>query len=310
MNLRGFDLNLLRSLDALLSERSVTRAADRVFVSQPTMSGALQRLREYFADQLLIRVGREMELTPLAKSLVRPVHEVLQNIQSTLEIRPSFDPATVKRVFRLAMTDYAAVILMPEVQRHLATSAPYISCAIEPLTEAYYDHLASGDIDFVVAAGNWRLFGTTEPGTEIRSDLLFSDSFVCVVDRDHPSVTDSLSLDEYRRLPHHVVRLGPGTESLIEHAWKVAELDIKVATTSGSFLLCVCLIPKTPVVATTQKRLADLLAASLPLKVVACPVPVPALHESLVWHVRNEFDPGHEFMRGVFAEAAAQLRGH
>ena len=309
MNLRRFDFNLLRSLDALLSERSVTRAADRVFVSQPTMSGALQRLREYFEDQLLVRVGRDMELTPLAKSLVRPVHDVLQNIQSALEIRPTFDPATVKRVFKLAMTDYAAVILMPAVQKHLAQSAPYISCAIEPLTESHYDHLASGDIDFVVAAGNWRLFGASEPGNEFCSELLFSDSFVCVVDRHHPTVGDTLSLDEYRCLPHHLVRLGPGTESLIEHAWKVAELDMKVAATSGSFLLSVCLIPSTPVVATTQKRLANLLAASLPLKIVPCPVPVPALHESLVWHVRNEFDPGHEFMRRVFAEAATQLRG-
>ena len=308
MNLRAFDLNLLRSLDALLSERSVTRAADRVFVSQPTMSGALQRLREYFEDQLLIRVGREMELTPLAKSLVGPVHEVLQNIQSTLEIRPSFDPTTVKRVFRMAMTDYAAVILMPSELHRLAQLAPYISCDIQPLTEAIYNNLASGDIDFVVAGGNWRLFGGPEPGAEIRSELLYSDIFVCVVDRDHPTVTDSLSLEDYRRLPHQLVRLGPGTESLIEHAWKVAELDMKVATTTGSFLLSVCLIPSTPVVATTQKRLANLLAASLPLKVVPCPVAVPALHESLMWHARNEFDPGHEFMRGVFGAAAAQLR--
>jgi LysR family transcriptional regulator, nod-box dependent transcriptional activator len=309
MNLRGFDLNLLRSLDALLSERSVTRAADRVFVSQPTMSGALQRLREYFADQLLIRVGREMELTPLARSLAGPVHEVLQNIQATLEIRPSFDPATVKRVFRVAMTDYAAVILMPLVLQRLAQLAPYISCDIEPLTEAIYNNLASGDTDFVIAGGNWRLFGGPEPSAEIRSELLFSDSFVCVVDRNHPTVNDTLTLDEYRRLPHQLVRLGPGTESLIEHAWKVAELDMKVATTTGSFLLCICLIPGTPVVATTQKRLAQLLAAALPLKIVPCPVAVPALHEALMWHARNEFDPGHEFMRGVFAEAAAHLRG-
>ena len=121
-------------------------------------------------------------------------------------------------------------------------------------------------------------------------------------------MTDSLSLEDYRRLPHQLVRLGPGTESLIEHAWKVAELDMKVATTTGSFLLSVCLIPSTPVVATTQKRLANLLAASLPLKVIPCPVAVPALHESLMWHARNEFDPGHEFMRGVFGAAAAQLR--
>src|SRR5260221_12475121 len=115
MNLKSFDLNLLRSLDALLSERSVTRAADRVCVSQPTMSGSLQRLREYFEDQLLIRVGRAMELTPLARSLVGSVRDVLQSIQSTLDIKQGFDPATSNLTFLMSMSGYESVEHMPLV---------------------------------------------------------------------------------------------------------------------------------------------------------------------------------------------------
>jgi len=309
MNLKSFDLNLLRSLDALLSERSVTRAADRVCVSQPTMSGSLQRLREYFEDQLLIRVGREMELTPLARSLVASVRDVLQSIQSTLDIRPSFDPATAKRTFSMSMSDYAAVMLMPLVLERLAKEAPYISCSIEPLSDAYFDRLSSGDADFSVAAGNWRLFGADEPGSEIKSEPLFSDTFVCIVAKNHPAIDSEITLEDYRRLPHILVRLGPGVESLIEHAWKIEELDLKVAATMGSFFTSIFMLLGTPLIATVQKRLAELVATSLPLKILPCPVAVPALHESISWHVRHEFDPGHQYMRAVFADAAAALRG-
>jgi DNA-binding transcriptional LysR family regulator len=308
MNLKSFDLNLLRSLDALLSERSVTRAADRVCVSQPTMSGSLQRLREYFEDQLLIRVGREMELTPLARSLVGSVRDVLQSIQSTLDIKPSFEPATAKRTFSMSMSDYAAVMLMPLVLERLAKEAPYISCSIEPLSDEYFDRLSSGDMDFSVAAGNWRLFGADEPGSEIKSELLFSDTFVCIVAKNHPAIDTQITLDDYKRLSHVLVRLGPGVESLIEHAWKIEELDLKIAATMGSFFTSIFMLLGTPLIATVQKRLAELVATSLPLKTLPCPVTVPALHESIFWHVRHEFDPGHQYMRAVFADAAATLR--
>jgi DNA-binding transcriptional LysR family regulator len=308
MNLKNFDLNLLRSLEALLTERSVTRAADRVCVSQPTMSGSLQRLRDYFEDQLLIRVGREMELTPLAKSLVGGVRDVLHSIQTTLEIKPSFDPGTARRTFTVSISDYATVILMPFVLKRLAEQAPYISCVIEPLTEAYVDRLASGESDFYIAAGNWRLFGAREPGVEIKTEPLFADTFVCMVDKSHPSIGEQISLEDYKRLPHLLVRLAPGVESMIEHAWKLSELDLKVTATLGGFFTSIFLLLGTPLIATTQRRLAQLLAAILPLKILRCPVEIPTLHESLSWHVRHEFDPGHQYMRRVFAEAAAPLR--
>ena len=308
MNIKSFDLNLLRSLDALLSERSVTRAADRVCVSQPAMSGALQRLREYFEDQLLIRVGREMELTPLAKSMVTSVRDVLHDIQVTLETKPTFDPTTAKRTFSVSMSDYVTFVLMPLVLKRLVAQAPYMTCHIEPLNEACFNRLDSGESDFCVAADRWRLFGDNEPSTQIRSEPLFSDSFVCIVDKDHPTVTDHISLEDFKRLPHNLVRIGRGVESITEHAWKVAGLDLNIAATAPSFCTSIFMLPGTPVVATTQRRLANVFAASLPLKIVPCPVEVPSLHEALAWHERHEFDPGHQYMRRVFADAAAQLK--
>jgi LysR family transcriptional regulator, nod-box dependent transcriptional activator len=308
MNFKTFDLNLLRSLDALLSERSVTRAADRVCVSQPAMSGSLQRLRDYFEDQLLIRVGREMELTPLAKSMVTSVRDVLHSIQVTLEVKPSFDPTTARRTFTASMSDYVAFVLMPLVLRRLVVQAPYMSCHVEPLNEGCFNRLDTGESDFCVATDRWRLFGENEPSAEIRSEPLFSDSFVCIVDRDHPTVTDHISLEDFKRLPHAVVRIGRGVESIVEHAWKVANLDLNIAAAAPSFCTSIFMVPGTPIVATTQERLAIAFAASLPLKIVPCPIEVPTLHEAVAWHVRHEFDPGHQYMRRIFAEAAAELR--
>jgi LysR family nod box-dependent transcriptional activator len=307
MNIKSFDLNLLRSLDALLSERSVTRAAERMCVSQPAMSGALQRLREYFEDQLLIRIGREMELTPLAISMVASVRDVLHGIQVTLEARPSFDPMTAKRSFRASMSDYVAVVLMPHVLRRLVTQAPYMSCQVEHLNEGSFNRLDSGESDFCIASNRWTLFGSNEPGDDIQTEPLFSDNFVCVVDKDHPAVTDHISLEDFKRLPHNLVSLGRGVESMPGYAWKAAGLDLNIAATAPSFCTAILMIPGTPVVATVQRRLARRLADSLPLKIAKCPVEVPTLHEALTWHIRHEFDPGHQYMRRVFSEAAAQL---
>src|SRR5262249_11793074 len=131
MQLNRFDLNLLIALDALLHEKNVTRAAERVFLSQPAMSASLQKLRDFFQDPLLVRVGRDMELTPRAQSLVQPVREALLKVQSTLGTQPTFDPATVRRTYTVIATDEAVPELVPRVLGRLAREAPQIQCHIE-----------------------------------------------------------------------------------------------------------------------------------------------------------------------------------
>jgi hypothetical protein len=118
MQFSHFDLNLLRSLDALLAERNVTRASERLFVTQQAMSGALRRLREHFENELLVRVGRQMELTPLARSLALPVREALLKAETALNTQPSFDPVTAKGTVRVAMSDYTSLVLPTWERRH------------------------------------------------------------------------------------------------------------------------------------------------------------------------------------------------
>src|SRR5579863_2468443 len=123
MQLNRFDLNLLIALDALLHEKNVTRAAERVFVSQPAMSAALQKLRDYFDDSLLVRVGRDMELTPRGLSLVEPVREALLRIQATLGTQPTFEPGTARREFTIIVSEEAVPGFLPAILQQVAAQA-------------------------------------------------------------------------------------------------------------------------------------------------------------------------------------------
>jgi LysR family transcriptional regulator, nod-box dependent transcriptional activator len=300
-----FDLNLLRALDVLLEEQNITHAAARMNVTQPAMSGALQRMRDYFGDQLLIRVGREMKLTPLAQSLAGPVRALLTDIRQTLGVDPQFDPKTTRRDFTIAMSDYAAFMIMPKLLERLASTAPYISCNIVPLDEAVFARLASNEIEFSIASDHWRGYGTYEsPGRDIRSNLLFTERFVCVVDAANPITGPALSLEDYLNMQHLVVRMEGRMLSIVEHTWRVEDLSPRVVASATSFTSVIGMLRGTPYVATVQARLSRALAASLAVREMTCPIEIPQLREALLWHSRNDFEPGHRFMRDLIIEAA------
>jgi LysR family transcriptional regulator, nod-box dependent transcriptional activator len=302
-----FDLNLLRALDVLLEEKNVTHAANRMHVSQPAMSGALQRIREFLNDQLLVRVGREMELTPHAQSLVEPIRKLLHDIRMTLDLEPNFDPVTSNLTFSFAMSDYSAFVLMPKVLKRLSVQAPYVTCEVELLNETTFSRLSANDVDFCIAADDWRLYGNYDPGAEIRTVPLFSDHFICVVDRDNQLVADQVSLDDYKRLPHSAVRLGRGLSSIVEHSWALADLRLNIAATAPSFSALIFMLPGTPMIATIQGRLVGSLAPALHLKPLDCPITIPPLREVLAWHPRNDFNPAHQFVREIVEEAGREI---
>jgi LysR family transcriptional regulator, nod-box dependent transcriptional activator len=307
MQLNRFDLNLLRSLDALLTERNVTRAAEKLFVTQQAMSGTLAKLRDYFEDQLLVRVGRQLELTPLARALTQPVREALLQIQSALDTRPSFDPARARCEFRFAMTDYVSLVFLPNVLGELAREAPSIRCHVESLRVSSFQRLESGEVDFCIGADDGGLYGSHAAGPEIRTHPLFEDDFVCVVDRQHPVVGEHLSMEVYQSLRHNLVRFGSDVATIVERGWRRAGLDMNVLATAPSFAELLFMLPGTPFIATAQRRLARLLANSLPLRLIECPLKLPCLHETLFWHARNETDPRHRYVRDVIARAAIAL---
>ena len=307
MSINQFDFNLLRALDVLVVECNVTRAAEKLCVTQQAMSGTLQRLREYFDDPLLVRVGRHMELTPLAVALQVPVREALLKIGSVLATEPNFDPAVVHRHYRIAMSDYVTLAFLPLLLRKLAKEAPYITCNIEHLTGNSFSLVESGDLDFCISANNRGLYEHYEPSLEINDDVLFVDDFVSVVDQNHTMIDQELTIEQYKVLPHTVVGYGNGVLTLVEQGWAEAKLNLNIAATAPSFSTMLFMLPGTQLIATAQRRLARRLCKSLSLKFFECPVAIKQLQESLIWHGRNKLDPGHKYMRRAIKEVAKSL---
>ena len=307
MQLHLFDLNLLRALDALLRERNVTRAAEQLHVTQQAMSGSLKRLREHFADDLLVRVGPGLELTPQGAALVLPVREVMLQIALALEATPAFEPASSDRHFRIAMSDYATVTILPHLMAYLSRHAPGIVCDIRLIDDAVFRDLQEGKLDFCALPHNWRLYQDHKP-RDVHSLPLFTDDFVCVVDQANASVGDTLSLEQYLGMSHNMVRLGGGVRSIVEGAWASAAFSPRIAATTTSFASLIFMIPGTSLVATAQRRLATKFTQMLPIRVLECPLPVDRLRQDLSWHVRSEGDLAHRFMRQAFDAAGAAMK--
>jgi LysR family transcriptional regulator, nod-box dependent transcriptional activator len=304
MQLNRFDLNLLIALDALLHEKNVTRAAERVFVSQPAMSAALQKLRDYFNDPLLVRVGRDMELTPRGLSLVEPVREALLRIQATLGTQPTFDPATVQRTFTLIVSADAILRVMPAVFRRISREAPGIQCHIEHFSETTLSRLEYGDADLYLGLNSLRLFGLRAFPETLRIIDLRPVRWVCVVSKDHPHVEDRISEAQYLALPHVFGWPSGHTIPLEELVRRLANANIDVRATTQGLLEIPSLIAGTELIATLPEHLALALEKLAPVKVLALPFETPETREVVIWHKRNEPDPGHAWLRDIVIEAA------
>src|SRR5215471_17050054 len=150
MRYRRLDLNLLLALDVLLAERSVTRAAAKLNVTQPAMSGSLARLRDYFEDALIVQVGRTMELTPLAEALVAPVRDIMTRIDAAISTDPQFDPSTSKRRFSITASDYVLRVLLLDVMREVRKHAPSMTFDIHTTTPRGGAELESGELDMMI----------------------------------------------------------------------------------------------------------------------------------------------------------------
>src|SRR6476660_8406767 len=190
MSLAGVDLNLLVALDALLAERSVTRAAERVGLSQPGMSNTLARLRKLFGDPLLVREGMTLVPTPRAESLRQPVAEALSLIQHALDDRPGFDPAT----FTVSCSDYSLLMLIGPLVRRLAAAAPGLTIQVLPRAPDPVRLLRDGDADLVIEPVE------IMPGVTLPSLRLFADRWICCVWEETAEVGDVMTMETYLRL--------------------------------------------------------------------------------------------------------------
>ncbi len=306
MQLNRFDLNLLIALDALLREKNVTRAAERVFVSQPAMSAALHKLREYFSDPLLVRVGREMELTPRGLSLVEPVREALLRIQVMLGTQPTFDPKTARREFTVIMSEEAVPGVLPALLRTLAEQAPALDLHIEMISPTVLSRLEYGEADMCLCLENLQMFDLRAYPDTIRTMPLRPVRWVCAVGADHPTVRDELTLDQYLGLRHLFGRPSGYTGTAEQLVRQLLNIEIQVHMTLPSLLQLPLALPGSSLAATLPERVAQLFAPALPIRIFPLPFEVPQTQEVLLWHKRHEPDPAHTWMRELIAKLARE----
>jgi LysR family transcriptional regulator, nod-box dependent transcriptional activator len=307
MQLNRFDLNLLISLDVLLREKNVTRAAERVHVSQPAMSAALHKLREYFNDELLVRVGREMELTPRGLSLVEPVREALLRIQATLGTQPTFAPSTAQREFTIIVSEEAVPGFLPAILRRVAAEAPGVRCRIELISQTALTRLEYGEADLCLCLDNLRLYEARAFPESLRSVRLRPVRWICAVDRNHPTVGEALSAEQFYALPHVIGRPSGYSATAEELVRRLFDIDLTVHLTVPSLLHLPLVLAGTSYLATMPERVAQLFAATMPIKTFPLPFPQPEQHELLLWHKRHEPDPAHAWLRELIVQLAQQL---
>lgn len=307
MHFKGLDLNLLVALEALLSERNVTRAAERIHLSQPGMSAALQKLRWHFSDQLLERVGRRLDLTPKARELVEPVRDILFRVGRLIDHEPDFDPQTAKRVFRLAMSNVGSEVLAAPLAERLLEIAPGISCQFDDLNSNALTRLNDGQYDICVTIAERTLLDPTYVEDALAEEFLFHDYFVLVGAASNTALTDDIDYDAFCKLPYVEVRFGGDLVSAIEGTLRRQKQRPETNAWVPGYLEATSLVSRTRLVAVVPWRIFSLYRESLKLRFVPLPFKAQDLDETAVWHVRHNDDPGHRFFRKVLKDVASSL---
>ena len=300
VNLRRLDLNLLVALDALLAERSVTRAAARVGLGQSAMSHNLARLRALFGDELMTRAPDGMRPTPRALALADPIRIVLAQIAGLVSRDETFDPGTAERLFRIGLPDSAEVLLAPAILADLCATAPGIRLHLHS-TDRLFDEIDADRLDLAIAYGP-----LPEGGTEHKQRLLGADNFLCVFNPARVGVTPPIALDDYVRLPHVLTSLRSGEQGIVDTALAKLGLTRTVALTTPRFVAVPFLVRGAPVVATMHSRLARYFAGAVGLSTSPAPVELPDVSATLVWHASYDGDPAHRWLRQTIVRIAAE----
>lgn len=304
MDLRSVDLNLLVALDVLVHERSVTRAARRMGLSQPAMSHALGRLRRLLDDRVLVRSGRGMVPTARVAELVGPVRKALTDLQGVLGERAPFDPAASERVFRLAAMDHAWVVLVPDLARLLAREAPGVRLDLLPYADATASDLESGAVDAAVLAGPRH-----GRGVGFRRAELYDDHFDCLVRRGHPGVGRRLTLKRYLALGHVLASPRARRGGIVDQALQRRGLTRRVHVIVPHFAAAPFVVARTDLVATLPRGVARPFAEMLDLELYPPPFSFQSGPWYLVWHERTLGDPALAWLRTQILERSRALQG-
>jgi DNA-binding transcriptional LysR family regulator len=299
---RQVDLNLLELFDTVYRTRNLTSAGTVLGLSQPAMSHALARLRDMYKDPLFVRLPRGLQPTPFADDLAAQVATALQMIRGTLE-KVSFDPASVQRTFRIAMTDIGEQVFLPSIVKFLESHARGVKLQTRVTgTSELFGALSSGDLDLAVGF-------VASPPKGIAQQFLFSDRYVCVVRQSHPLVRSAtMSLSEFKQLGHVVADpAGTGHYDSIGRVLNAHGISENIVLRVDHFLSIAPLVASTDLIATVPMNLADTFVESWKLRMIEPPVAFPSFDITQYWHERYDHEPGNRWLRGTFASMFANF---
>jgi len=301
MRFNRLDLNLLVALDALLTDRSITKAAERLNLSPSATSNALARLREYFDDELLVQVGRRMEPTSRAQGLQEAVRDVLLRVESTIAIQPQFDPAESDRVFRIFVSDYTQMVFVPHVLALASEERCTARFEFLPQVSNPQSSLERGEADLLIIPR-----GFLSP--DHPHETLYTEDFVCVVWRDGTLARGELTFERYLAAAH-VLMQPTGNFGDSFETWFVKRYGVtrRVAVTSYGFSALPAMVVGTDLIATVHTRLARVLQPAWPIELRTPPLPITAMEQGLQWHKYRAQDPGLVWLRGLLKRAVTRM---
>jgi DNA-binding transcriptional LysR family regulator len=299
MNLGAIDLNLLVVFDAVMQERSVTRAGDKVGLSQPAMSHALNRLRHMLKDQLFVRAPEGMVPTPRAEQLAEPLRRALNDMQLALEPE-TFAPNEAHRRFAIAVNNYAAVVLTPAVIAAIADAAPFVQLDIRPSgTLNVLDLIDRGELD--LAIGYFEA-----PGERFKLSTLLEDRFVVAMRRDHPTARQKFSATAFAALLHLEISSSGEDTRFIDRWLESQKLSRRIAH-SAPYLSAAHVLARSNMVATLSLRIAKAFGRSDELHIGELPCKSPQVELVMLWHRRLDNQPAHRWLRTTIEKVGKRL---
>jgi DNA-binding transcriptional LysR family regulator len=295
------DPNLLIALDVLLAERSVTRAAQRLGVTQSAVSHKLRTLREQLGDPLLVASRHGLVPTDRALAIAAPLRQALLDLNASAARGAAFDPARAERAFTLSTVDYGELVAVPWIVARLGGAAPGIELRIEPPQRDFVERMADGRLDAAVAPP------LPVPGTIMRT-LLASEGFAVVLRRGHPYARRRWSLARYLELSHLLIAPRGAPGSIVDDLLAERGLRRRVAVRVSSFVAAPHVVAASDLCLTAPTRLIDALAARLELVVRPVPLEIPPADTVLYWHARVDRDQAHRWFRDQVVAAVSGRR--
>jgi DNA-binding transcriptional LysR family regulator len=291
--LEQIDLRLLRIFEAMHAKRHVTRAAEELGLSQPTISIGLGKLRQQFGDPLFVRTNDGMLPTARADGLIGPIRDVLHSLRNICETEAAFEPASATRKFCICMTDASHITLLPQILGALRQAAPNVTLEAARIDAAMPQALQSGEADLALG-----LIPSLETG--FYQQTLFRQDFICLVGAQHPRITASLTLAQYQAEGHVGIVAGTG-QQLLEEAVDKFGIERRVVLRLPGFLGLTAVLSASDLIVTLPRHIGETLAALGGLRVHECPFPISQFSVKQHWHARYHHDTANRWLRGLCA---------